>query len=72
MSCYIDNGRKYTETHEWAALTGNTAIVGISDYAQDKLGDVVYVDLPEIGAEFSKEGQLSTNISVYSFCLPNN
>jgi glycine cleavage system H protein len=41
---------KYTSEHEWVALDGTTAKVGITDYAQDALGDVVYVSLPEPGA----------------------
>jgi glycine cleavage system H protein len=42
---------KYTNEHEWVALDGDNARVGITDYAQDALGDVVYVQLPEVGAE---------------------
>jgi glycine cleavage system H protein len=37
---------KYAETHEWVRVEGDTAYIGISDYAQDELGDVVYLDLP--------------------------
>lgn len=44
--------RKYAESHEWAKLeVGSSVRMGISDFAQDALGDVVYVELPEIGAE---------------------
>jgi glycine cleavage system H protein len=39
---------KYVETHEWVKVEGNKAYIGISDYAQDQLGEVVYVDLPEL------------------------
>ncbi len=42
---------RYTEQHEWLRMEGNRARVGITDYAQDALGDVVYVDIPEIGTE---------------------
>jgi glycine cleavage system H protein len=42
---------KYTEQHEWLRADGNRARVGITDYAQDALGDVVYVDIPEVGTE---------------------
>ncbi|MBM3818782.1 MAG: glycine cleavage system protein GcvH [Acidimicrobiia bacterium] len=42
--------RKYTKDHEWIRLSGDTAEIGITDYAQQQLGDVVYVDLPETGA----------------------
>ena len=40
---------KYTREHEWARVEGNRAVVGITDYAQDALGDIVYVDLPPVG-----------------------
>lgn len=40
---------KYAKSHEWALLDGETAKVGISDYAQDALGDIVFVNLPEVG-----------------------
>lgn len=42
---------KYTKEHEWARVEGNLATVGITDYAQQKLGDMVYVELPEVDAE---------------------
>jgi len=41
---------RYTKEHEWVAVEGGRARVGITDFAQDALGDVVYVDLPEVGA----------------------
>jgi len=41
---------KYTKEHEWVAVDGTRARVGITDYAQDALGDIVYVQLPEVGA----------------------
>jgi glycine cleavage system H protein len=40
---------KYTKDHEWIRITGDTAEVGITDYAQEQLGDVVYVELPDVG-----------------------
>jgi glycine cleavage system H protein len=42
---------RYTERHEWARVEGNRIRIGITDYAQDALGDVVYVDTPEMGTE---------------------
>ena len=45
---------KYTEDHEWIRIDGETATVGITHHAQDALGDVVFVDLPEIGRTFKK------------------
>ena len=44
---------KYTKTHQWARVEGNTATFGITDYAQDQLEDLVYVELPETGNEVS-------------------
>ena len=44
-------GLKYTKQHEWARVEGDLVTVGITDFAQDALGDVVYVDVPEVGAE---------------------
>jgi len=45
---------KYTSEHEWIRVEGETGTLGITDYAQQLLGDVVYVELPEIGAELKK------------------
>ncbi|XP_021769235.1 glycine cleavage system H protein 2, mitochondrial-like [Chenopodium quinoa] len=45
---------KYTDSHEWVKVEGNSATVGITDHAQEHLGDVVYVELPEEGAAVSK------------------
>lgn len=42
--------RKYTKDHEWIRISGGTAEIGITDYAQQQLGDVVYVGLPDVGA----------------------
>ena len=44
---------KYTEDHEWLQIDGDTAVVGITHHAQDALGDVVFVDLPEVGKTFA-------------------
>tara|TARA_R110002110_G_scaffold347602_3_gene557726 strand:- start:773 stop:1150 length:378 start_codon:yes stop_codon:yes gene_type:complete len=40
---------RFTDQHEWVRVEGNTATIGITDYAQEQLGDVVYVELPEVG-----------------------
>lgn len=45
--------RKYTKDHEWIRLSGDAAEIGITDYAQQQLGDVVYVELPEVGTAVS-------------------
>jgi glycine cleavage system H protein len=44
---------KYTKEHEWIKPDGETAAIGITDYAQESLGDIVYVDLPKVGAEIT-------------------
>lgn len=41
--------RKYSEDHEWVKVEGDTGMIGISDYAQEQLGDVVFVELPDVG-----------------------
>jgi len=55
---------RYTEDHEWVTVSGNTLKVGISDYAQDQLGDIVFVELPEVGATFEKGEEFGTLESV--------
>ena len=47
----IINGIKYTEEHEWVSVEGNVATIGISDFAQSSLGDIVFVELPDEGEE---------------------
>ncbi|MEA1971151.1 MAG: glycine cleavage system protein GcvH [Thermodesulfobacteriota bacterium] len=58
-----DNVR-YAETHEWARADGDNMTIGINDYAQDQLGDIVFVELPEIGATFVKGEEFGTLESV--------
>ena len=53
MSKVIE-GIKYADSHEWVKVEGNIGFIGISDYAQHSLGDIVYVDLPSEGDEISK------------------
>ena len=50
------SGLKYTKDHEWIDVSGDRGRIGITDYAQQQLGDVVYVELPEVGAKV-KQGQ---------------
>jgi glycine cleavage system H protein len=45
--------RKYTKEHEWVKTDGDEGTVGITDYAQDQLGDIVFVELPEVGSQIS-------------------
>ncbi len=49
----IPDDLHYSKDHEWVRVEGNTAVIGITDYAQDSLGDVVYVELPKVGDEFA-------------------
>lgn len=55
---------RYTKDHEWARLDGDIVIAGISDYAQDQLGDVVYVELPPVGDRFENGDVFGTVESV--------
>jgi glycine cleavage system H protein len=55
---------KYTKDHEWIRLDGATGTVGITDFAQKQLGDVVYVDLPEVGTEVTAGQTFGTIESV--------
>lgn len=54
MTIKVDRGCRYTKTHEWIRVEGDKAFVGISDFAQQQLSDIVYVEVPEIGDTFSK------------------
>ncbi|KAH6561977.1 hypothetical protein BASA50_007197 [Batrachochytrium salamandrivorans] len=56
--------RKYTADHEWVQVNGNVATVGISEYAQKALGDVVYVEVPDVGANLNRKDVLSAVESV--------
>ena len=60
----IPQDLKYTEEHEWIRVTDDIATVGITDYAQDQLGDVVYVDLPSSGTSLTQFGKLGEIESV--------
>ena len=55
---------KYTEEHEWISMEGGIGTVGISDYAQVQLGDVVFVVVPEIGSNYKKGGEVAVVESV--------
>ena len=56
---FMDDYR-YADDHEWLKVDGDKALVGISDYAQDQLGEIVFVELPEIGDEFAKGDEFGT------------
>jgi glycine cleavage system H protein len=55
---------QYTRSHEWVRTEGDTATIGITDYAQDELGDIVFVELPEVGATFDAGDSFGTVESV--------
>jgi glycine cleavage system H protein len=55
---------RYTKDHEWIRVDGDTGLVGITDFAQRQLGDVVYVDLPEVGTKLSPGQSFGTIESV--------
>ncbi|PKA38999.1 glycine cleavage system protein GcvH [Rhizobium sullae] len=55
---------KFTEEHEWLKIEGGVATVGITNYAVEQLGDLVFVELPEVGASFSKNDDAATVESV--------
>lgn len=56
----IPDDLKYTKEHEWVRLEGDTATVGITDYAQGELGDVVYVELPSVGTRIKQMDAFGT------------
>ena len=56
--------RRYSREHEWVFTEGATALVGITDYAQEELGDIVFLSLPEIGARVTQYGKLGEVESV--------
>ncbi|RLB36116.1 MAG: glycine cleavage system protein GcvH [Deltaproteobacteria bacterium] len=60
----IPEDLRYTNDHEWAKADGDLIVCGVSDYAQDQLGDIVYVELPQIGDELEQGGQFGTVESV--------
>ncbi|MEE4271068.1 MAG: glycine cleavage system protein GcvH [Thermoanaerobaculales bacterium] len=60
----VPNDLKYARSHEWARVEGDTVVIGISHYAQDQLGEVVYVELPDVGDDASAGDELGTLESV--------
>ncbi len=60
----IPEGLFYTKEHEWIKIDGDTATVGITDYAQNSLGDITFVELPDIGCEINQADKMSTIESV--------
>ena len=56
--------KKYTKEHEWIDMAGDVGTVGITEYAQEQLGDVVFVELPKLGATVAQNGQIAVVESV--------
>jgi glycine cleavage system H protein len=61
---HVQEGLRYTKEHEWVRLEGNRAYIGITDFAQSELGDIVFVELPEIGAKVEQHQTFGTVESV--------
>ena len=60
----VPENLKYTKSHEWVRLEGDTATIGITDYAQSELGDIVFVELPPVGKSVNAGDSLGTVESV--------
>ena len=61
---HLPDDIRYTDEHEWARLSGDIARIGVSDYAQDQLGDIVFVELPAVGDTLAKGEVFGTLESV--------
>ena len=61
---HLPDDIRYTDEHEWARLSGDTARIGVSDYAQDQLGDIVFVELPAVGDTIARGEVFGTLESV--------
>ncbi len=55
---------RYTDDHEWVSGSGDTVKIGVSDYAQDQMGDIVFVEMPDVGTTFDKGDEFGTLESV--------
>ena len=60
----VPENLRYSKDHEWVLVEGDTATIGITDYAQQSLGDVVYVDLPNVGSSYSAHDSIGSVESV--------
>ncbi len=64
---------KYTESHEWVSIEGTTATVGITEYVQDELGDIIFAELPEVGKDVEAEENiaiLESTMTAYNIYTP--
>ncbi|MGZ4110892.1 MAG: glycine cleavage system protein GcvH [Tumebacillaceae bacterium] len=60
----VPNNLKYSKEHEWVRVDGNRAVIGITDFAQSELGDIVFVELPEAGSDLTVDATFGTVESV--------
>jgi glycine cleavage system H protein len=60
----VDKNTRFSKSHEWARKEGSELVIGISDHAQQSLGDIVFIDLPEVGTTFAAETSFGTIESV--------
>ncbi|MHA2392671.1 MAG: glycine cleavage system protein GcvH [Promethearchaeota archaeon] len=73
MSYYFPSDLQYTTTHEWVRIDNSTATVGITDYAQHQLGDIVFVELPHVGIVLEKEsnaGEIESVKAIGDLIMP--
>ena len=69
----VPSNLRYTKDHEWVLVTGSTVKVGITDYAQDALGDIVFIQLPDVGSEVAAHqglGEIESTKSVNDVYAP--
>ncbi len=69
----LPDNLRYAETHEWVRLEGDIAFVGVSDYAQDSMGDITFVEFPQVGDTFQKGeqfGSLESTKAVSELFMP--
>jgi glycine cleavage system H protein len=64
MSTMFPDDRRYSREHEWVRVDGSVAVIGITSFAADELGDIVYVELPEVGARLTQFGSFGVVESV--------
>lgn len=60
----VEQGLKYTQSDEWIRVEGSVGVIGLTDYAQEALNDIVYVELPDVGATFAKDESFGSVESV--------
>lgn len=64
MSFEVPDDRRYLESHEWTTVDDDSVRIGVSDFAQDELGDIVFVELPDVGDEITAGGEFGVVESI--------